>query len=139
MMSKQPFSVGDAVVSCLGACLGVAAYIVPALLMHPDRHYNAALFPLLRAGVEQYSRFTAAALLFSGAVLGLIRPGRPWLRGFSTIALLPIVSFLEMGMDPTSHNLFPLEFMCYAVEALPAVLGAYLASRVRTTCSRRGG
>ena len=114
-----------------GACAGVVVYIVAARIAHPGHHFNAPLFPDLRAGVEEYSRVTAAGLFSVGAALGFARPKHPWIMGWSTIWLLIVAAFCEMGADPTSHNLWPLEFVCYAVEALPAIAGACLASRLR--------
>ena len=32
-----------------------------------------------------------------------------------------------MIVDTSSHNLFPLEFIFYAVLAIPSILGAYIA------------
>ena len=36
--------------------------------------------------------------------------------GFSTIVLFPIASIAELIVDPTSHNLWPLEFFIWHVE-----------------------
>ena len=101
------------------------------MILYPDRHFDAPLFPLLRAGVEEYSKLTALFLFLIGALLGAISPIHFCLLGFSTIALMPIAANLEMMADPTSHNLWPLEFVMYAVEALPAVAGAFIASWFR--------
>lgn len=61
--------------------------------------------------------------------------------GISMLALLPVAAVAEMMADPTSHNLWPLEFAMYAVISLAPAAGAALGrigwSRMATARSPR--
>jgi hypothetical protein len=138
-MPKGSRVAADALVALSGACAGLVAYVAPAMLLPLERRYEAPLFPLLRTGVEGYSFLTAGALVFAGCVLGFVRPARPWRWGLSTVAALPIAAWMEMQVDPTSHNLWPLESLFYVVEALPACAGARLGARARKKLKKLNG
>jgi len=72
-------------------------------------------------------------LFLSGLLLGFLRPGHPWLWGFGTVFLFPIVSVIDIFIDPPflSHNLSPLEPFIYGFMAMPAVIGAYIGRFLR--------
>ena len=40
------------------------------------------------------------------------------------MALFPLATFCEMIFDSTSHNMFPFEFIFYAIYTIPAIIGA---------------
>lgn len=122
--------------SFIGASLlGLASITLPVWL-GDLRRYEAPLFPIVRSGIEGMSLQTLLLLLASGLLLGLLGRGRPALLGFATMALLPLITFAEITASPTSHNLWPLEFVFYGIASLPAVAGAFagrwLASRFFT-------
>jgi hypothetical protein len=92
--------------------------------------YQSPLFPLLRNAWEKLELIpTVVLLLIVGAALGFVRP-RNWLiLGSSTALLFPLAAVLEIAADPSSHNLWPIEFVLYVVlVAGPAVVGALLGS-----------
>ena len=104
--------------------LGLLSLLVPILIQPPARHRDAPLFPLLSDAVEGVG-WPALLLLFtSGCLLGAFSTTRAMVLGAAAIAPLPIATVLEMIKDPTSHNLFPLEFVMYAFYGLIVVAGA---------------
>src|SRR6185295_1723993 len=94
--------------------LGLVAMVAPVLLWPPARHYDAPLFPLIRDAVEGVGLPQLLLLFAAGVVLGLVSTSRAWLLGIAAISALPLVAVAEMIQDPTSHNLFPIEFATYA-------------------------
>ena len=74
---------------------------------------------------------TLIFLGMAGLVPALLTRTRPLILGASTMALLPVAALLEMAVDPTSHNLWPIEFVFYAVAALPGFAGALAGRRLR--------
>ena len=103
------------------------------------RPYEAPLFPLVRAGVEGLSSLTLQLLFVSGLLVGSLGRGHPFFLGLATMALLPLLAIAEMVVSPTSHNLWPLEFMMYGVVSLSAVLGAYAGRYVQRKLRRGDG
>lgn len=71
-------------------------------------------------------------LLFAvGIAVGWADPRKFWLWGLCTMAAMPPIAIVEIILDPTSHNLWPLEFFFYALLTLPGILGAKAGSLVR--------
>jgi hypothetical protein len=75
--------------------------------------------------------FTFVILFVGGIVLGLIFSIQPVLLGMFSMAAMPVFSILEMIVDPNSHNLFPIEFIIYAVVSMVTVGGVFLGCRIR--------
>src|SRR5687768_4850111 len=102
-----------------GTVLGVASFIGPELLSPPSQIYEAPIFPIVRAAVEEMQLFTFLFLFCSGVILGVLLHSRlnPMCAA-STVLWLPVVSIADMLIDPTSHNLFPIEFALYAIFSL---------------------
>jgi hypothetical protein len=126
LYSRRGVVASIAAAASLG-CLGVlgAALLDPGL-----HHYESPLFPLVRAAIEDFGTRSLVALAGAGFLVGLFR-GAPWpVIGLSTMALFPLFSVAEMLVDPTSHNLFPLEWLMYAAATLPAMFGAYVGTRL---------
>jgi len=107
--------------------LGLLAIVVPVWVLDL-RRYTAPLFPLIRSGVEGMSLLTLVFLFCAGFLVGCFGVGHPILIGIATVALLPILAIAEMSISPTTHNLWPLEFIIYGGISLCAVAGA-LAGR----------
>lgn len=106
------------------ALLGLASITLPVWVGDLRRH-EAPLFPVVRSGIEGMSFLTVLLLLASGLLLGMFAKGRPAWLGLATVALLPVITFAEIIASPTSHNLWPIEFVFYAIASLPAVAGAF--------------
>jgi hypothetical protein len=114
----------------LSALLGICAISLPVFILSM-RHYNAPLFPIIRTGVEGMTWLTFVILFVGGIVLGLIFSIQPVLLGMFSMAAMPVFSILEMIVDPNSHNLFPIEFIIYAVVSMVTVGGVFLGCRIR--------
>ncbi|MEN3340293.1 MAG: hypothetical protein V7647_3969 [Acidobacteriota bacterium] len=48
-----------------------------------------------------------------------------------TMAAFPLISIVEIVIDPASHSLLPIEWFLYLLESLPGIAGAYLAQSIR--------
>jgi hypothetical protein len=120
--------------------LGLLAMVVPVLLWPPAaKHYgDAPLFPLIRNAVEGIGLAQLVLLFVAGVVLGLVSRSPAWLLGAAAISPLPIAALAEMIKDPTSHNLFPIEFAFYAVYGLFVAFGAFASHRLRRSWTPSG-
>lgn len=77
-----------------------------------------------------FALVTLVTLVTAGLVAGVIARGRPLLGGLASVLLLPVATVVEVMLDPTSHNLWPLELVMYALLALPAVGAAAVTGAV---------
>ncbi len=108
---------------------GVAVLTAAPIFTGARLEYPGFL-PWLRPGIESFSKLSAAGLLVIGSIAGYLRPGRPFVWGLATMALYPIWAITEMILDPTSHNLWPLEFMMYFIYSLIPTVGAAIAAKL---------
>jgi hypothetical protein len=130
-------TLGNAAVDALAAAgAGMTAFVLPVLADPPRLWPSAPLFPVVREAVEHPRPAAFLGLAVIGLVAGLA--GRaPWaLLGLASMALFPVCTMAEIAADGRSHNLFPLEFVMYAVYALPAVGGAAAGRTVRRLVRR---
>ena len=134
------------IVFAIGAVLGIISIIIPPLFIVDVRIFKSPLFPMVRTGIEGASLWTLLFLFLSGIFLGIIHPKREKhygvflgliyskreiLWGISTMSLLPILAFIEMSISPTSHNLWPIEFVMHGFMTIPGIIGAYTGAFVR--------
>ena len=109
----------------LGFAVGVALHVLPFLV---EYHGPASLIRLVDAAVEGETWWTQLWLLLAGAAFGaLLGKRQAVVASVALLAWLPAVAVCEMGQDPTSHNLWPLEFGVYGIQALLALGGAFAA------------
>ena len=85
---------------------------------------SAPISGVARAAVEHASLPLVLGLLLAGAVARYLVAAPVWLIGFGTIAALPVLAIAEMLVDPTSHSLWPIEFVMYGIGSVPGILGA---------------
>lgn len=112
--------------------LGLLAIVVPAYFTSTNSiTYPDSLFPLIRLAVEKISYWSAILLFFTGFIMKFFTSLNGWKVGLLTIALLPVITFLEIIADSSSHNLWPIEFVFYAVFSIPAIIGAWLSHFLR--------
>lgn len=122
----------------LANVLGLLSLIIPPYFF-PGRQYTAPLFPLLRTGIETLSPLSILLLILSGSVPGYLIGESSVLWGLAVVAALPIAALAEMIVDPTSHNLWPIEFsLSYGFLALLGMLGASLGKRAKLFFKRSG-
>ena len=120
--------------------LGLASVCLPVVILKLSPPPQGGLFPFIFAGVEGMSLLTLILLLASGVMLGLIfcnHPLHPLVFGFTTMAAFPFLVFAEIGQNPFSHNLWPIEFAVYGFVSLFAVGGAYAGYALRQMARRR--
>lgn len=126
----------------LAAVGGILSVLIPYLVSHGyagPHKYSAPLFPLLRNAWEALNPFMSGLLLLVvGGGVALVRPKNWFVLGGSTVLLFPLAAILEMNKDPSSHNLWPFEFVLYIVlVGGPGVLGALLGSILHGTQSTK--
>lgn len=115
----------------LTSVLGVVSIVLPTFFLSGLKHYESPLFPLVRTGIEGISMWSVGLLFLTGFGIKLLNKLSGWKIGLSTMALFPVMAILEMFVDSTSHNLFPIEFILYAVYSIPAIIGAYIAQGIQ--------
>jgi hypothetical protein len=114
----------------IAACLGFLSVVGPNIVSSGVS--ERGIFYSLPAANGSGNFFASMALLFAvGFVLSIIAPSEWLFIAIAEIALLPFVAIVDMLIDPTSHNLFPVELLMYAAIDLPALLGAFLGGRIR--------
>lgn len=111
----------------ISSILGIISLILPTYFLTELKQYESPLFPIIATAVNGISIWAIILLVISGFSISLFSKIEGWKIGLSTMALFPIMSILEMIVDTSSHNLFPLEFIFYALLAIPSIVGAYIA------------
>jgi hypothetical protein len=87
---------------------------------------------MIATAIKNLSIFPTTALLtIAGFILGYLRPEIWWLLGFATIMLFPIAAICEMVLYPTTHTLWPVEFLMYGILSIPPMIGAFLGSKLK--------
>ena len=111
----------------ISSILGIISLILPTYFLTELKQYESPLFPIIATAVNGISIWAIILLVISGFSISLFSKIEGWKIGLSTMALFPIMSILEMIVDTSSNNLFPLEFIFYALLAIPSIVGAYIA------------
>lgn len=118
--------------SILIPILGLLAIVVPVYFTSSNNiTYPDSLFPLIRLGVEKISYWSAILLFSTGFIMKFFTSLNGWKVGLLTVAFLPVITFLEIIADSSSHNLWPFEFVFYAFFSIPAIIGAWLSNFLR--------
>lgn len=75
-------------------------------------------------------------LFFSGVLVSTAFRANPIMTGVAVVAFLPAFMFIEILINPSSHNLFPLELLVYGALALVVCVGGcmgFIFKRFRWT------
>lgn len=115
----------------LASILGVISIVLPTFFLPDLKQYDSPLFPLISTGINGISVWSIGLLFLSGFGMKLLSKLSGWKIGLTTMALFPIMAILEMIVDSSSHNIFPIEFVLYALYAVPAIIGAYIAQGIQ--------
>jgi hypothetical protein len=105
--------------------------ILPIFILGDLKPYESPLFPLIRTGIEGMSIYSLSFLFLSGFIIKLLSKASFWKIGLMSMALFPLATFCEMIFDPTSHNMFPFEFIFYAIYTIPAIIGAAVSQVIK--------
>ena len=114
----------------LASILGVISIVLPTFFLTDLKEYDAPLFPIIRTGLEGISLWSFGLLLLSGFGVQLLSQLPNWKIGLTTMALFPIMVLCEIMVDTSSHSMFPIEFILYALYSIPAMIGAYFAQKM---------
>ena len=118
--------------------LGMLSIILPVFILGDLKPYDSPLFPLIRTGIEGISKFSLFFLFLSGFLIKFFSDLSVWKIGLASMMLFPLAAFLEMTVDNSSHNMFPIEFIFYAIYTLPSVLGASVSQIIKKINFKRG-
>lgn len=113
----------------MAAVLGVGSIVVPVVIFGINE-YDHPLFPAVINGIEKYSSLSLVFQLLSGFLLGIGNPERSWRWGVAMMVPFPALAFFDMAFSLSAHNLWPLEFVVYALLAIPCILGAWAGAFV---------
>ena len=119
------------------AILGMMSIILPVFINPDIKQYESPLFPLIRTGIEGISMYSFIFLFFSGAIVNYFSDLSFWKIGLMSMALFPIATFCEMIADPSSHNMFPIEFIFYGIYTIPAITGAFFSQKIKDLISKK--
>jgi len=111
--------------------LGLLSVTIPTIMFVPKKYYDSFGFWLIQTGIESFSIYNVLCLAISGMLIGVIHPKSAWIYGAATILPFPIYAIAEMIKNPSSHNLFPFEFVFYSIMALPGMFGAETSSYIK--------
>ena len=122
---KQHF-IAKLVASCLlGAIVGFVLIVLPRWLAGA---HTESVFTLVRNNVEGLSGWHLLLLFIAGLVCGLaLRPPYSVYSSVCLVGSLPVIAIAEMLKDPTSHNMWPFEFMMYGLLCFVPVAGTFFA------------
>lgn len=124
-------SPGNTIGFCLlGALTGGLLIVAPVI----SRTHPLSVFRLASQAIEHLSFFVLVMLFVAGLVWGLLlKRFEAYATAFSQPALLPLIAIAQMTQDPTSHNLWPLEFMIYAFMGGVGAAGAAVGLLIKRT------
>jgi hypothetical protein len=116
------------------AIAGLCSLVLPPYISEgglPDPPYGSPLIPWFAlAWANVRSGASALCFLSLGLALGLAQPKRWWVLALAATVfpplLLTINIIFDWTRDPTSHNLFPFEFLVCAIISSPVLVGAFL-------------
>lgn len=124
------------IASVTGMLVVIALYLV-SYGYDTSHLIPAPLFPLAATAWEECDPFrVTVCLLAACSIIGYLRPGLWWLLGPSTTTFFFAFAIAEMKVSPSSHNLWPIEFVLYLVfiggpATIGCLFGAFFAARRR--------
>ena len=116
----------------LSPILGFCTFFIPVLFKHgiaigEKKEYFAALIDYT---LENTVPFPTLILLFCvGFMLGVVSSRIWFILGVLTVFIFPVNAVYEMNIYPSSHNLWPFEFIVYILFTVPAIIGAFFGSK----------
>lgn len=111
--------------------LGMLSIILPVFILEDLKPYESPLFPLIRTGIEGISIYSLSFLFLSGFIVKLFSNIPYWKIGLMSMVLFPLAAICEMIFDSSSHSMFPIEFIFYAIYTIPSIIGAYISQLIK--------
>lgn len=119
---------------CISAILGSMFWIIPNVYKLGSTEGRSLLIATI-------------SLILLGAVIGYLRPVRPWRWGVASVLLLPFLEIIRVLMSSaemanpngtlSSQFLYVfIQIPLYGMIAIPAILGAYIGSYVSRKISK---
>ena len=135
-MNTQRTSIPQVIAVCaLGLVAGFILITLPSILR--GEHFSS-LLALASSSVKNMSVAHLLLLPVGGFVWGL---ALKWPYSFwatvCQIASLPVITLAEILRDPTSHNLWPFEFLFYVGLALVSLVGLGVALLIKLVVKKR--
>lgn len=93
-------------------------------------------YPITGFVLDHYRLWTAAALVVVGVILGYWLTIGPVAAAAGFVAFQLFAIGYELWLEPTSHNLLPIDIMGSVVIALPLSLGAWLGQTIQSRLRR---
>lgn len=111
--------------------LGFLCLLLPVLLLKGIDYEKEYLVSSVVGSVweNQLPVPTVILLLAVGTLLGFFSVRLWWLLGPLTMLVFPVVALIDMMIWPTSHSLWPFEFILYGLFCIPGFVGAFIGSR----------
>ncbi|MFO0836610.1 MAG: hypothetical protein U0638_16725 [Phycisphaerales bacterium] len=107
------------------AVLGLAAVTAPPAVVQWNASHALPPFTLQKLGIDQFQPISVVFLLIAGIIGSLIAGRGRWhFVGPATMLAFPILMAIEIVRDSSTHNLFPLELISYAVLTIPGLTAA---------------
>lgn len=113
------------------SALGMISVVVPIFGDVVKRKNIPSILSLIHYGIEKFSFYTLIFLVFSGVLIGFIKHQKAWLWSIMIVLYLPIISIIEVMLNPHTHNLLPFEILFYFLMTVPCIVGAIASSFIR--------
>jgi hypothetical protein len=134
---REPFVGLDVFWFLFAAFTGFLAFVTIPYLTGVPLPDEGGFFAIVSEAVEKQVPTTFLVFAIIGAFVTWVSP-RLWAsKCIATMAAFPVIAIVELPIHPTSHNLLPFEFMFYAVEAIPAVVGGMIVFTTRRVLANR--
>ena len=113
--------------------LGVLSFVLPVVVNNEYDTSNVS-FNIL-SSIDFYFKNvifipTVILLCLFGVTMSIFAQKNSLLLGLSSMLVFPCAALYEMSINPTSHNLWPLEFIIYAFFTIPAIAGTFIGRRI---------
>jgi len=126
-------SISAFIAAFVAPILGFLSVYIPVALLKREEHLfdGVPFYGITRIIFDNLEFAPTIMLLFiAGCLLGYLGERIWWLVGILTMIAFPISAIYEMKISPTSHNLWPFEFALYGVVCIPAIVGAFIGSKI---------
>lgn len=132
--NKKPIGSSNTIVAfAVFPLVGFACFLLPQLLIK-DIDLTGHSSSILQLVTYSYKKVvflpTMALLAMSGIIIGFLTRRLCVLLGMSSILIFPSVAIYEVLRAPSSHNLWPFEFVIYIAFSIPAILGACVGKKI---------